>query len=128
MNYFIGNKCNGIKVTDLKNLEIELVIVKKFGEDLTKGLLTWYSLFPENLIRSFAELVDAFIKAHTGAQKVEKCMEDIFMTQLGGTELLRDFMYQFQKERMLMLDYLLCYHYYGIPIIFALSKDQLNLV
>ena len=80
--------------------EIESVLVKKFGETLTKGALTWYSLLSENSINSFVELADSFIKAHSGAQRVEKRMEDIFKIKKGGSELLRDFVDRFQRERM----------------------------
>uniref|UniRef100_A0A0V0IC41 Putative ovule protein n=1 Tax=Solanum chacoense TaxID=4108 RepID=A0A0V0IC41_SOLCH len=49
-----------IKENDQTKPEIQLVLVKKFGETLRKVALTWYSLLPENSIGSFA---DAFIKA-----------------------------------------------------------------
>ncbi|XP_070016035.1 uncharacterized protein [Nicotiana sylvestris] len=90
----------GVKGNDLTKQEIESVLVKKFGETLTKGVLTWYSLLPENSINSFVELADSFIKAHSGAQKVEKRMEDIFKIKQGDSELLRDFVDRFQRERM----------------------------
>lgn len=90
----------GVKGNNLTKQEIESVLVKKFGETLTKGVLTWYSLLSENSINSFAELADSFIKAHSGAQKVEKRMEDIFKIKQGGSELLRDFVDRFQRERM----------------------------
>ncbi|XP_070007882.1 uncharacterized protein [Nicotiana sylvestris] len=38
--------------------------------------------------------------AHSGAQKVEKRMEDIFKIKQGDSELLRDFVDRFQRERM----------------------------
>ncbi|XP_070026198.1 uncharacterized protein [Nicotiana sylvestris] len=81
----------GVKGNDLTKQEIESVLVKKFGETLTKGALTWYSLLPENSINSFAELAESFIKAHSGAQKVEKRMEDIFKIKQGDSELLREY-------------------------------------
>lgn len=90
----------GVKGNDLNKQDIKLVLVKTFGEKLTKGALTWYSLFPENSINSFAELVDSFMKVHSGAQKVEKRMEDIFKIKQGDSELLRDFVDRFQCERM----------------------------
>ncbi|XP_070049628.1 uncharacterized protein [Nicotiana tomentosiformis] len=92
----------GVKGNDLTKQEIESVLVKKFGETLTKGALTWYSLLPENSIDSFAELADLFIKAHSGAQKVEKRMEDIFKVKQGDIKLLREFVDRFQRERMLL--------------------------
>nr|XP_009591158.1 uncharacterized protein LOC104088220 [Nicotiana tomentosiformis] len=91
-----------VKGNDLTKQDIESVLVKKFGEILTKGALTWYSLLPKNSIDSFAELADLFIKVHSGAQKVEKRMEDIFKVKQGDTELLREFIDRFQRERMLL--------------------------
>ncbi|XP_070034949.1 uncharacterized protein [Nicotiana tomentosiformis] len=61
-----------VKVNDLVQHEIEYVLLKTFGETLTKGALTWYSLFPEHSIDSFEMLVDSFIKAHGGARKVQE--------------------------------------------------------
>ncbi|XP_070025303.1 uncharacterized protein [Nicotiana sylvestris] len=90
----------GVKGNDLTKQEIESVLVKNFGETLTKGALTWYSLLPENSINSFAKLADSFIKAHSGAQKVEKRIEDIFKIKQGDSELLREFVDKFQRERM----------------------------
>ncbi|XP_070049908.1 uncharacterized protein [Nicotiana tomentosiformis] len=67
-----------------------------------KGTLTWYSLLPENSINSFAELADSFIKAHWGAQNIDKRIEDIFKVKQGDTELLREFVDRFQRERMML--------------------------
>ncbi|XP_070036428.1 uncharacterized protein [Nicotiana tomentosiformis] len=92
----------GVKGNNLTKQEIESVLVKIFGETLTKGVLTWYSLLSENSIDSFAELADLFIKAHSGAQKVEKRIEDIFKVKQGDTELLREFVDRFQRERMML--------------------------
>lgn len=58
----------GIKGNDLTKEDIEYVLVKKFGETLTKGYLTCCSILPENSIGSFVELADTFIKAHSKAQ------------------------------------------------------------
>ncbi|XP_070018121.1 uncharacterized protein [Nicotiana sylvestris] len=91
---------SGVKGNDFTKQEIELVYAKKFDETLTKGALTWCSLLPENSINSFAELVDSFIKEHSGAQKFEKRMEDIFKIKQGDSELLREFVDRFQRERM----------------------------
>ncbi|XP_070019365.1 uncharacterized protein [Nicotiana sylvestris] len=92
----------GLKGNDLTKKEIESVLVKIFGETLTKGELKWYSLLPKNSIDSFAELADSFIKAHSGAQKVEKRIEDIFKIKQGDTKLLREFVDRFQCERMML--------------------------
>ncbi|XP_070045026.1 uncharacterized protein [Nicotiana tomentosiformis] len=91
-----------VKGNDLTSHEIESVLLKKFGETLTRGALTWYSLLPEHSIDSFEMLVDSFIKAHTGARKVQARKFDIFRITQGESELLREFVTRFQKERMLL--------------------------
>lgn len=48
----------------LTKQDIKSVPVKKFGETFTKGALTLYSFLSENSIILFAELADAFLKAH----------------------------------------------------------------
>nr|XP_009605952.1 uncharacterized protein LOC104100431 [Nicotiana tomentosiformis] len=52
---------------------------------------------------SFEMLADSFIKAHTGARKVQARKADIFRIAQGDPELLREFVIRFQKERMLLL-------------------------
>lgn len=76
--------------------------MKKFAETLIKRALTWYSLLTDNSIDSFAELAYSFIKAHVGAQKVKKKIKDIFKIQQENTELLKEFVDRFQRERMLL--------------------------
>ncbi|XP_059292470.1 uncharacterized protein LOC132045917, partial [Lycium ferocissimum] len=61
-----------IKGSDVEEDEIESVLLKKFGETLSKGALTWYDHLPEHSITSFKMLADTFIKAHAGAKKVPK--------------------------------------------------------
>lgn len=53
-------------------------MLKKFGQTLTKGALTWYTLLFEIFIDSFAMLANVFVKTHVGAWKIEIHMEDIF--------------------------------------------------
>ncbi|XP_075077348.1 uncharacterized protein LOC142164076 [Nicotiana tabacum] len=91
-----------MKENDLALHEIESVLLKKFGETLTRGSLTWYSLLPEYSIDSFEMLIDSFIKAHTGARKVQSQKADIFRIAQGESELLRRFVSRFEKERMLL--------------------------
>ncbi|XP_070045618.1 uncharacterized protein [Nicotiana tomentosiformis] len=91
-----------MKVNDLATHEIESVLLKKFGETLTRGALTWYSLFPEHSVDSFEMLVDSFIKAHAGAKKVQAHKADIFRIVQGESELLREFVTRFQREIMLL--------------------------
>ncbi|XP_070032417.1 uncharacterized protein [Nicotiana tomentosiformis] len=91
-----------VKGNDLAPHEIESVLLKKFGETLTGGALTWYSLLPELSIDSFVMLVDSFIKSHTGARNVQARKADIFIIAQGESKLLREFVTRFQKERMLL--------------------------
>ncbi|XP_059285871.1 uncharacterized protein LOC132039401 [Lycium ferocissimum] len=58
-----------IKGNDLADDERESVLLKKFGETLSKGAMIWYHNLPEHSIDSFSMLVDAFVKAHAGAIK-----------------------------------------------------------
>ncbi|XP_070055292.1 uncharacterized protein [Nicotiana tomentosiformis] len=87
---------------DLAPHEIEFVLLKKFGETLTRGALTWYSLLSEHSIDSFEMLVDSFIKAHVGSRKVQARKADIFRIAQGEYELLREYVTRFQKERVLL--------------------------
>ncbi|XP_070022455.1 uncharacterized protein [Nicotiana sylvestris] len=91
-----------VKGNNLAPHEIESVLLKKFGETLTRGTLTWYLMLPEHYIYSFEMLVDSFINAHAGARKVQAQKDDIFRIAQGEFELLREFVTSFQKERMLL--------------------------
>ncbi|XP_070046292.1 uncharacterized protein [Nicotiana tomentosiformis] len=91
-----------VKENDLAPHAIESVLLKKLKETLTKGALTWYSFFPEHSIDSFEMLADSFIKAHVVARKVHARKADIFRIAQGESELLREFVTRFQKERILM--------------------------
>ncbi|XP_075103608.1 uncharacterized protein LOC142178178 [Nicotiana tabacum] len=91
-----------MKGNDLAPHEIESVLLKKFGETLARGALTWYSMLPKHSIDSFEILADYFIKAHVGARKVQTRKADIFRIAQGESEFLREFVTRFQKERMLL--------------------------
>ncbi|XP_070041294.1 uncharacterized protein [Nicotiana tomentosiformis] len=91
-----------VKGNDLAPHENKSVLLKKFGETLVRGALTWYSLLPEHSINSFEMLADSFIKVHTGDRKVQAREGDIFRISQGEFELLREFVTRFQKERMLL--------------------------
>ncbi|XP_070049334.1 uncharacterized protein [Nicotiana tomentosiformis] len=91
-----------IKGNDLAHHEIKSVLLKKFGETLMRGALTWYSLLPQYSIDFFEMLADSFIKAHAGARKVQAQKADIFRIVQGESELLREYVTRFQKERMFL--------------------------
>ncbi|XP_060194955.1 uncharacterized protein LOC132624149 [Lycium barbarum] len=85
-------------------------MLKKFGETLTEGAMQWYSMLPQqsipsfelHYIPSFELLVDAFVKAHAGARKVQARKTDIFKIFQRDDEQLREFVTKFHKERMLL--------------------------
>ncbi|XP_075085099.1 uncharacterized protein LOC142168330 [Nicotiana tabacum] len=92
-----------VKGNDLAPHKIEFLLLRKFCETLTRGVLTWYSLLPEHSIDSFEMLADFFIKAHAGSRKVQARNVDIFRSAQGESELLREYVTRFQKEMMLLL-------------------------
>ncbi|XP_070049200.1 uncharacterized protein [Nicotiana tomentosiformis] len=91
---------HAIKGKDLEDDEIESVLIKKFGETLSKGAMIWYHNLPLNSIDSFAMLVDSFIKAHVRAIKVQTRKSDLFKVRQKENEMLREFVSHFQMERM----------------------------
>ncbi|XP_059281285.1 uncharacterized protein LOC132034979 [Lycium ferocissimum] len=93
--YIFAIKCN-----DLADDERESVLLKKFGETLSKGVMIWYHNLPEHSIDSFAMLADAFVKAHVGAIKVETRKSDLFNVKQRDDETLHEFVVLFQMERM----------------------------
>lgn len=60
-----------IKGNDPTKAKIESMLVKTFGKTPTKEALIWYSMLDENYIIFFAELAQAFVKAHTEAHNVK---------------------------------------------------------
>ncbi|XP_060183170.1 uncharacterized protein LOC132613138 [Lycium barbarum] len=89
-----------IKGNDLADDERESMLLKKFGETLSKGAMIWYHNLPEHSIDSFAMLADAFVKSHAGAIKVETRKSDLFNVKQQDDETLREFVARFQMERM----------------------------
>ncbi|XP_019260403.1 PREDICTED: uncharacterized protein LOC109238408 [Nicotiana attenuata] len=87
----------GIKENDLKDDEIESVLLKKFGETLSKGAMIWYHNLPPNSIDSFAILANSFMKAHAGAMKVATRKFDVFKIKQRKNEMLREFVSRFQS-------------------------------
>ncbi|XP_019266631.1 PREDICTED: uncharacterized protein LOC109244057 [Nicotiana attenuata] len=88
-----------IKGNDLKDDEIESVLLKKFGETLSKAMI-WYQYLPPNSFDSFAMLADAFVNAHAGTIKAEIRKLDLFKVKQRDNEMLWEFVSRFQMERM----------------------------
>ncbi|XP_070045210.1 uncharacterized protein [Nicotiana tomentosiformis] len=89
-----------IKGNDLEDGEIESVLLKIFGETLSKGAMIWYHNLPPNSIDSFAMLAKSFVKSHASAIKVETRKSDLFKVKQRDNEMHREFVYRFQMERM----------------------------
>ncbi|XP_019242110.1 PREDICTED: uncharacterized protein LOC109222180, partial [Nicotiana attenuata] len=89
-----------VKGNDLSKEQVPSVLLKKFGETLTGGALTWYSQLPARLISTFEEMADKFATAHAGAKKDEARVNDIFAIRKTTGEGLRDFVARFNRVRM----------------------------
>ncbi|XP_070054070.1 uncharacterized protein [Nicotiana tomentosiformis] len=85
-----------IKGKDLEGDEIESVLLKKFGETLSKGAMIWYYNLPPNFIDSFAMIADSFVKAHAGAIKADTRKSDLFKVKHRYNEILRELVSRFQ--------------------------------
>ncbi|XP_070050609.1 uncharacterized protein [Nicotiana tomentosiformis] len=91
------------KGNDLEDDEIKSVLLKKFGEILSKGAMIWYHNLSPNSIDSFAMLADSFVKAHAGAIEIETRKSDLFKVRQKDNKMLREFVSRFQMERMDLL-------------------------
>ncbi|XP_070020210.1 uncharacterized protein [Nicotiana sylvestris] len=88
-----------VKGNDLKDDEIESILLKKFGETLSKGAMMWYHNLSPNSIDSFTMLEDS-IKVHAGAIKVATRKSDVFKIKQRENEMLQEFVSRFQIEQM----------------------------
>ncbi|XP_070029886.1 uncharacterized protein [Nicotiana sylvestris] len=89
-----------VKGNDLSKEEVPSVLLKKFGETLTGGALTWYSQLPTRSIATFEEMADKFITAYVGAKKAEARVKDIFAIRQMHGERIRDFLARFNRVIM----------------------------
>ncbi|XP_075096235.1 uncharacterized protein LOC142174352 [Nicotiana tabacum] len=89
-----------VKGNDLSKEQVSSVLLKKFGETLTGGALTWYSQLPARSISTFEEMADKFATAHAKAKKAEARINDIFALGQTTGEGLRDFLARFNKVRI----------------------------
>ncbi|XP_070019688.1 uncharacterized protein [Nicotiana sylvestris] len=89
-----------VKDNNLRDDGIESVLLKKFEETLSKGVMMWYHNLALNSIDSFAMLEDSFIKAHISAIKVSTRKSDVFKIKQRENEMLREFVSCFQIELM----------------------------
>nr|XP_009769852.1 PREDICTED: uncharacterized protein LOC104220657 [Nicotiana sylvestris] len=89
-----------MKGNDLSKEQVPSVLLKKFGETLTGGALTWYSQLLARSITTFEEMADKFVTAHAGAKKAEARVNDIFVIRQMHGEGLRDFLARFNRVRM----------------------------
>ncbi|XP_070009000.1 uncharacterized protein [Nicotiana sylvestris] len=89
-----------IKGNDIKDDEIEYVLLKKYGETLSKGAMMWYHNLNPNSIDSFTTLADSSIKAYIGAIKLIMKKSDVLEMEQGENEMIQEFISRFQTERM----------------------------
>ncbi|XP_009800038.1 uncharacterized protein [Nicotiana sylvestris] len=93
-----------VKGNDLSKEQVPSVMLKKFGETLTGGALTWYSQLLARSISTFEEMADKFATAHAGAKKAETRVNDIFAVRQTTGEGLWDFLARFNRVRMSLLN------------------------
>ncbi|XP_019251143.1 PREDICTED: uncharacterized protein LOC109230065 [Nicotiana attenuata] len=89
-----------VKGNDLSKEQVPSVLLKKFGETLIGGALTWYSQLPARSISTFEEMADKFAIAHSGAKKAEARVNYIFAIKQTAGEGLRDFLARSNRVRM----------------------------
>ncbi|XP_070049385.1 uncharacterized protein [Nicotiana tomentosiformis] len=99
-NQHVTSYTSDINGNNLEDDEIVSVLLKEFGETLSKGAMIWYHNLPPNSIDSFAMLVDAFLKAHARVIKVETRKSDLFKVKQRDNEMLREFVSRFQMEHI----------------------------
>nr|XP_016511403.1 PREDICTED: uncharacterized protein LOC107828575 [Nicotiana tabacum] len=98
--YHITHYVIAVKGNDLSKEHVSSVLLKKFGETLTKGALTWYSQLLARSIETFEDMADKFVTAHVGAKKAETRVNDIFAIKKFLGKGLRDFLSRFNRVRM----------------------------
>nr|XP_016472505.1 PREDICTED: uncharacterized protein LOC107794523 [Nicotiana tabacum] len=98
-NEYITSYTCGIKGNDLNDDETESVLLRRFGETLSKRAMIWYHNLAPNSINSFAMLEDAFVKSHAGAIKVATRKSNVFKIKQRDDGMLREFVSRFQMER-----------------------------
>ncbi|XP_009630741.2 uncharacterized protein [Nicotiana tomentosiformis] len=89
-----------VKVNDLVKEQVSSILLKKFGETLMGGALTWYSQLPARSIETFEEMADKLVTTHAGAKKTEARVNDIFSIKQSLGEGIRDFLARFNRIRM----------------------------
>ncbi|XP_070010508.1 uncharacterized protein [Nicotiana sylvestris] len=99
-NEHITSYTCGIKGNDLEDDEIESVLLKTFGNTLSKGAMIWYHNLPPNSIDSFSILADSFVNAPFGAIKVATRKSDVFKIRQRDNEMWREFVSRFHMEHM----------------------------
>ncbi|XP_019260884.1 PREDICTED: uncharacterized protein LOC109238859 [Nicotiana attenuata] len=96
----ITHYVTALKGNELTKEQASSILLKKFGETLTGGALTWYLQLPARSIEMFEEMSDKFVTAHAGAKKAEARVNEIFAIKQSPGEGLRDFLTRFNRVRM----------------------------
>ncbi|XP_009798891.1 uncharacterized protein [Nicotiana sylvestris] len=89
-----------MKGNDLAKEHVYFILLKKSGETLTGGALTWYSQLPARSIKTFEEMDEKFVMADARAKKAETRVNNIFIINQSIGEGLRDFIARFNRVKM----------------------------
>ena len=73
---------------------------KVFGSSLIGPALQWYTNLPNNLIYSFAQLTDTFVKQFASSKKPELDSQHLNTLRQGSRESLRKYIARFNKEKV----------------------------
>ena len=76
----------------------EACMCESFGSNLQVPAFQWYTNLPNNLISSFAQLIDTFVEQFASSNKLEKLSGDLYRIQQRRTESLWDYVRHFNKE------------------------------
>nr|XP_016432555.1 PREDICTED: uncharacterized protein LOC107759188 [Nicotiana tabacum] len=85
-----------VKGNDMSKEQVPSVLLKRFGETLTGGALTWYSQLRARSISTFEEMAEKFATAHAEAKKAEARVNDIFVVRRDGSSSLSKWVKQEQ--------------------------------
>nr|XP_016477851.1 PREDICTED: uncharacterized protein LOC107799244 [Nicotiana tabacum] len=98
--FHVTHYVTAVKGNDLTKEQVSSILLKRFGETLTGGALTWYSQLLARSIKTFEEMADKFVTAHAGAKKAQARVNNIFAIKQSPREGLRDFLTRFNRVRM----------------------------
>ncbi|KAL5547439.1 hypothetical protein UlMin_002670 [Ulmus minor] len=78
----------------------EACMCKSFDSSLQGPALQWYTNLAKNSISSFTQFTDTFVEQFSNSKKLGKLLSDLYRIQQRRTELLRDYVNRFNREKV----------------------------